>query len=85
MNGRWDMVMGEDRNLVFQFWGLKEECVIDVLELISKYLVLFEEEFEGDYNIDYFTIETQLGEPDFFQFYTTLPYCYYANVTQYDE
>ena len=82
MNGRWDMCSGEDRNLVFQFWGLKEEYVLNVLELISKYLVLFEEEFGGEYNIDYFTIETQHGEPDCYQFYTTLPYCFYANVTQ---
>ena len=82
MNGRWDMVMGEDRNLIFQFWGLKEECVINVLELISEYLVCFEEEFGGEYNIDYFTIETVNGEPDFFQFYTSLPYCFYVNANQ---
>ena len=85
MNDRWDMVMGEDRNLVFQFWGLKEEYIINILELITKYLVSFEEEFGSVYDIDYFTIETQLGEQDFFQFYTTLPYCYYANVTQDEE
>lgn len=77
MEEYWNIYEGEDGNVIFSVKGLDQDCLLLVLGLISRYLSLFDEEFNDDFNIEFFSVITDPNEPICNEFITTLPFVLY--------
>jgi hypothetical protein len=53
MQEYWDIYEGEDGNVIFSVKGLNQEYLLLIMGLISRYLSFFDEEFNGDFNIEF--------------------------------
>jgi hypothetical protein len=77
MEEYWDIYEGEDGNVIFSVKGLNQEYLLLIMGLISRYLSFFDEEFNGDFNIEFYSVITDPNANIFNEFYTSLPYSLY--------
>lgn len=77
MEEYWNIYEGEDGNVIFSVKGLNQEYLLHIMSLISRYLYLFDEEFNDDFNIEFFSVITDPNEPICNEFITSLPYSLY--------
>ena len=70
----WNTSEGKDGDLIFTVEGLDQDYLFETLRILSKYMVCFEEEYDSEFDLEFFTIMTQAGKADCYKFYTNLPY-----------
>ncbi|MDD4990973.1 MAG: hypothetical protein PHR83_01965 [Paludibacter sp.] len=73
----WEIYEGLDGNVIFSVKGLDQDDLFLIMGLISRYLSLFDEEFNGNFNIEFYSVITDPNAPICNEFYTSLPYSLY--------
>ena len=77
MEEYWNIYEGEDGNVIFSVKGLNQEYLLLIMGLISRYLSFFDEEFNGDFNIEFYSVINDPNKPLCNEFITSLPYSLY--------
>ena len=70
----WEFYKDSNGYTTFTVSDLEEENILEMIYNITQYLCLFDEEFNGDYNIKYFCTIHNPNEPNIVEFITNLPF-----------
>ena len=70
----WEFFPDLEGYTTFTVSDLDEESIMILIYSITQYLCLFDEEYNGDYNIEYVSTIHSPNEPNKVEFITNLPF-----------